>query len=328
MQSDAWGLNERALVLIEQLIADKEMLGVELQSLAGANILDAGVNCTGSLEAGRLVAETCLGGLGQVSPVQLSFPKPTPNAPALWLPGVQVTAEKPALSCLASQYASWSVEGDDFFALGSGPARALAAQEEIFEILPYREQATRGILVLEAGKLPPAHLVSELASSFGLETEDLWLVVAPTASIVGSVQVAARVVETGLHKLLTLGYDVRRVLAASGTCPLAPVAADDLTALGRTNDAVLYGGRCFYLVHDPAEEIEKLVARVPASASPDWGTPFLQLFQHYGDFYKMDPLLFSPAEIMVNNMATGKTYRAGKVNSKLLEHSLLGVSAQ
>jgi methenyltetrahydromethanopterin cyclohydrolase len=328
MQSDACCLNERALALVKQLVADKETLGVELLSLAGANVLDAGVNYPGSLAAGRLVAEVCLGGLGQVNPVQLFFPGLTPNAPSFWLPGVQVTVEKPAISCLASQYAGWAVEGHGFFALGSGPARALAAKEDVFKILAYQEQATIGILVLEADRLPPDELVHELALDFGLEPKNLWLVVAPTASIVGSVQVAARVVETGLHKLLTLDYDVHQVKAAYGTCPLAPVAADDLTALGRTNDAVLYGGRCFYFVNDQNDDIEQLMDRVPASASPDWGTPFLQLFKRYGDFYKMDPLLFSPAEIMVNNAANGKTYRAGKVNSKLLEHSLLGVIAR
>ena len=312
-------LNEQAAVLVEHLVDNQQALGIEHITFSGrSQVLDAGINSPGSLEAGRLVAEASLGGLGRVEFVLLSFDD-------FWLPGIQVTVQEPSIACLASQYAGWSVQGEGFSALGSGPARALAAKEEVFKVLAYREQARRGVLILESDSLPPEQVARKLAAECGLQPQHLWLIAASTASIVGSVQVAARVVETGLHKLLTLGYDINCVRAAFGTCPLAPVAQDDLTALGRTNDAVLYGGRCFYTVADVSDRIQAVVDRVPSSASSDYGTLFLDLFKGYGDFYDMDPLLFSPAEVVINNQSTGRVHRAGSINADLLRASLLEV---
>lgn len=315
-----YNLNARAEALVRGLVADKDGLGVEVSILPeGSLLVDAGIKCPGSLEAGRRLAEICLGGLGRVELVQLFFGD-------FWLPGVQVTIQQPALACIASQYAGWAVKGEGFFALGSGPARALAAREGVFQTLGYREKGPVGVLVLETRKVPPGPVVQEVASTCGIDPENLSLLVAPTASLAGSVQVAARVVETGLHKLMELGYDITRVTAAFGTCPLAPVAASDLEAMGRTNDGVLYGGRCFYTVADPGEEITEILPRVPALASRDYGTPFLRLLEQYGDFYGIDPLLFSPAEVIINNTATGVVHQAGRVEPELLKESLLGVA--
>lgn len=313
-------LNRRAQALVRQLVAAKENLGIEVTTLPeGSLLVDAGINVPGSLEAGRLLAEICLGGLGRVELVPLSFGD-------FWLPGVQVTVQQPALACIASQYAGWALKGEGFFALASGPARALAAKEEVFQTLGYRERHPVGVLVLETRNIPPGPVIRKVAKDCGIEPEHLFLLVAPTASLAGSVQIAARVVETGLHKLMELGYDLALVTAAFGTCPLAPIAVSDLEAMGRTNDGVLYGGRCFYTVADPGEEIVRLLPRVPSLASRDYGTPFLKLLERYGDFYRIDPLLFSPAEVIINNTATGKVHRAGRVNPELLKESLLGVA--
>ena len=109
-----------------------------------------------------------------------------------------------------------------------------------------------------------------------------------------------------------------------GSCPLAPVAADDFTAIGRTNDAVLYGGRAWYTVHTEDVLIEPLIERLPSVASSDYGVPFGELFRRHGsDFYKIDPLLFSPAEIAITNSASGRTFRAGGINTDVLRASLL-----
>jgi methenyltetrahydromethanopterin cyclohydrolase len=152
----------------------------------------------------------------------------------------------------------------------------------------------------------------------------LSIVVAPTASLVGSVQIAARIVETGLHKLHELGFDIGSVRSGFGSCPLAPVAADDLAALYRTNDAVLYGGRAWYTVQADDARVESVIERLPSSASPDYGVSFAELFQRYGgDFYKIDPLLFSPAEVSISNAASGRTFHAGGVDASMLTHALL-----
>ena len=161
------------------------------------------------------------------------------------------------------------------------------------------------------------------AKKCGLPPGDLWLVIAPTASLVGSVQVSARIVETGLHKLMELGFDLRSVISGFGTCPLSPVAEDDLRAIGQTNDCVLYGGRVWYTVDAPDEAIEAVADRIPSSSSKDYGTSFYDLYRQYGDFYQIDPMLFSPAEVTISNIRTGRSFRAGRVDPGLLERSLL-----
>ena len=87
-----------------------------------------------------------------------------------------------------------------------------------------------------------------LAQKAGLEPSQLTLVAAPTASIAGGVQIIARILETGLHKMDALGFDVKKVVSGIGTAPLPPVATNDLRAIGRTNDCILYGGQARFLI--------------------------------------------------------------------------------
>jgi methenyltetrahydromethanopterin cyclohydrolase len=316
-------INERALKIVRWMMADAEALELAVTQLPnGATLVDAGVKMPGSLEAGRLFAEVCLGGLAQVQFCELCFGDTR-------LPGVTVSVSHPPIACMAAQYAGWALDvktkKGKFFAMGSGPARALRCGEPVFEQLAYRDQAKVAVLTLEVRKLPPEEVTAKIAEKCHVAPDQLYLLVAPTASLVGSVQVSARIVETGLHKMLEVGFDIGTVLSGFGTCPLAPVAKDDLRAIGRTNDAVLYGGWVWYAVETDDTQIEAVLERLPSSASRDYGTPFYDLFQHYdGDFYKIDPLLFSPAEICINNVASGRTFRAGGVSEEMIRRTLLG----
>jgi methenyltetrahydromethanopterin cyclohydrolase len=149
--------------------------------------------------------------------------------------------------------------------------------------------------------------------------------VARTASLAGTVQVVARSVETCLHKLHELGFDLSRVQSGYGLAPLPPVAADDLTGIGRTNDAVLYGGAVTLWVRGDDASLEALGPRVPSCSSSDHGQPFVTVFEKYGrDFYKIDPLLFSPAEVTFVNLDTGRTYRFGQLRADVLRQSFAG----
>jgi methenyltetrahydromethanopterin cyclohydrolase len=315
-------INERAAAIVQQMIADAEPLGLAVTQLSnGTTVVDAGVHAPGSLEAGRLFAEVCLGGLAHVRLCGLDFD-------GLWLPGVTVSVSHPPVACMAAQYAGWALKAKSarggFFAMGSGPARSLYASEPLFEQLTYRDQADVAVLALEGRQLPPEEAAEKVAEKCSVSPECLYLLIAPTASLVGSVQVVARVVETGLHKMLEIDFDIGAVRAGFGACPLAPIAQDDLRAIGRTNDAVLYGGRAWYTVQADDAQIEEAIEQLPSSASRDYGTPFYDLFQRYdGDFYKIDPLLFSPAEIYVNNVTSGRTFHAGKVNAEMIRKALL-----
>ena len=227
---------------------------------------------------------------------------------------------------MASQYAGWAISVDKFFAMGSGPLRAHARVErELFEKLDYAEEAAHGVLVLEGRALPTDAVAAWVAGKARLESSQLTFVIAPTASLAGGVQISARILETGLHKMETLGFDVRRVVSAMGTAPIAPVAKNDLRAIGRTNDCILYGGQARYTVRASDAELAELASKVPASASRDYGTPFYDIFQRYeGDFYKIDPLLFSPAEVWLTSVESGRTFHAGHLNPDVLSASLGG----
>ena len=276
-----------------------------------------GVEAEGGIEAGLALAEICMGGLGNVSFAPLEIGGRSHAGLIVW-------TDHPAVACMASQYAGWAISVGKFFAMGSGPLRAHARVErELFEKLGYEEQADEGVLVLETRSLPTDDVVAWVAEKARLQPLQLTFVVAPTASIAGGVQISARIVETGLHKMETLGFDVTRVVTAMGTAPLPPVAKNDLRAIGRTNDCILYGGQARYTIKAADAELEKLAEQVPASASRDYGTPFYEIFQRYGgDFYKIDPLLFSPAEVWLTSTESGRTFHAGRLNPEVLEASL------
>ena len=319
--TDHLRMNERAWALAEDAYGRAEELRLGAQTLAcGARVLDAGVGAAGGLAAGRLLAELCMGGLGHLDFVPITIDGES------W-PGVQVWTDHPAASCMASQYAGWQITPEGYFAMGSGPLRCLArVEKELFEKLGYAERGTRGVLVLETRTLPDDEVAAWVARKAGVKTGGLTFAVAPTASLAGGVQVVARIVETGLHKMETLGFDVRKVVSAMGTAPLVPTAKNDMRAIGRTNDSVLYGGQARYVVNAGDAELAELAERLPASASSDYGTPFYEIFKRYdNDFYKIDPLLFSPGEVWLASATSGRTFHAGHVNADVLRASLYEV---
>lgn len=312
-------LNERAWAIADRLAAEADVHRVAVRRLdGGARVIDAGVEAPGGFSAGLALAEICMGGLGHVryAPVTIGG--------EAWA-GVEVWTDHPAVSCMASQYAGWAIQVGKYFAMGSGPLRAQArVEKELFAKLAYGERAERGVLVLETRNPPTDEVAAWVGQKAGLDPERLTFVVAPTASLAGGVQIAARILETGLHKMDTVGFDLTKVVSGIGTAPLPPVAKSDLRAIGRTNDCILYGGQARYTVRADDAELAELAAKLPASASKDYGRPFYEIFKRYdGDFYKIDPLLFSPAEVWLTSVTSGRTFHAGRLNPEVLRASLL-----
>jgi methenyltetrahydromethanopterin cyclohydrolase len=312
-------LNDRAQELADRLAAEADVLRVTVSTATGGTrLIDCGSAVPGGLEAGRRFAEICMAGLGSVSFAPLVLE-------GRWLPGLTVVTDRPALACLGSQYAGWRLERDGYFAMASGPGRALIRAEELYDDLEVDERSRFAVLCLETREPPPEPIAAYVAERAGVTAADLTFLFAPTASLVGSVQVAARVVETALHKLHELEFDVRRVVSGFGSCPLPPVARADPEAIGRTNDAVLYGGQVELTVEAPDEELEAIVPRLPASASSDYGEPFGSVLERAGwDFYEIDPLLFSPAEVRLTSVSSGRSFHAGAVEIDVLERSFRG----
>jgi methenyltetrahydromethanopterin cyclohydrolase len=310
-----YDLNGRAAQLVERVAATADDFRVRASTVEEAQVLDFGIRCEGGLDAGQALAEICMAGLGWVS-IQ-----PGDLLGFSW-PHVFVTTDHPLAACLLSQYAGWQIALDRFFAMGSGPMRAAYAREPIFARLDYREEPAEVIGVLESRKLPDATVVRFLCERAGVTSDRLRLLVAPTASQAGSVQIAARSIETALHKLFELGFDITQVKTGCGNAPLPPVAADDMSAIGRTNDAILYGARVTLWVRTDDAALAAIGPKVPADSSPAFGKPFARIFEEAGrDFYKIDPHLFSPAEITFVNLDTGKIQRFGRIEHEILRSS-------
>jgi methenyltetrahydromethanopterin cyclohydrolase len=313
-------VNRLAAPLVDRLAAEADALRIGVTAEAGGpRMIDAGAARPGSVEAGRRIAEFCLGGLGTVTI--------SPTGPvARWPFSVQVQTLDPVTACLASQYAGWSLKGEDessqFFALGSGPGRAAAAVEPLFGELGYRDRADRIVLVLEADGPPPASVVRTVAAEADVDPDAITFVYAPTQSLAGSTQVVARVLEVALHKVHALGFPLDRVVDGFGTAPLAPPAPDFVAAMGRTNDAIIYGGRVQLFVRGDAAEARQLAEALPSTTSRDYGAPFAEIFARFnGDFYAIDPHLFSPAEVIVTALDSGRSFRGGRLAPDLVDAS-------
>jgi methenyltetrahydromethanopterin cyclohydrolase len=316
----ALSVNMLAYQLAQKLLDNPELYGVTVsKSTAGATIIDAGVKAPGGFEAGKILTELCLGGAGKVD---IGFK----TYGDIDFPSVTVTTDFPAIACLGSQFAGWRIkEENGNIAIGSGPARAIALKpKEVYEEIGYTDQCDKAVITLESNQLPTDLLIEKVAKNTKVSPENHIIVVAPTASIAGLTQVTGRVVEVGIHKLKTVGLDPKCIKYAMGYAPISPSGSDFEVAMARTNDAILYGGTVFCAVdYDDETKLKEIVNQTPSMMSKDYGKPFLQIFQEADkDFYKIDPNLFAPAVIMINNAKTGCTYKAGKINPKVLSESL------
>lgn len=320
-------MNDRAIERVEQLIDQANVMAIKVHEFDdGARVIDAGVAVPGSLEAGVQIAEICMAGLGTVDLV-------ASNRIEGWAFDVNVRASQAVVACLGSQYAGWllSATGDGgesskWHGMASGPGRALSLKEELFADLAFSDGESSGepgaVLVIESDSLPPPTLSTQIAKDCGVAPQALTFLVTPTGSLAGSVQIAARVVEVALHKAHAVGFDLTAIHDGLGSAPLPPTASDSMLAMGRTNDAILFGGTVHLFVECDDASASDLAKALPSSNSKDYGKPFGQVFKDYDyDFFKIDPHLFSPAHIRVTNVQSGKTFESGKIDDALLAKS-------
>jgi methenyltetrahydromethanopterin cyclohydrolase len=311
-------LNAAAHRIAAELADRAGPLGVAVHRVGGATVIDCGVAVAGSRTAGVLLARAALADRGTV---WVETPGDQPLWPSCPWPAVAVRSDDPVTACLASQYAGWKVSVGKYFAMASGPFRALVGREELFDHIGRRERDDVAVVLLEAGRLPDATVCARLASDAGVTEDQLTVLVARTASAAGTLQVCARSLETALHRLHVAGFDVERIRRGSGRAPLPPVADDDLTAIGLTNDAILYGGRVVLEVADD-DGVADVGPRIVSGGSPAYGSPFRDIFaQAGGDFYAIDPALFAPAEVEFVSIATGRRQVFGAPDPAIIARS-------
>jgi methenyltetrahydromethanopterin cyclohydrolase len=312
------GINEMGFEVFEEMLDYEDELQLEVHELDnGTVVVDAGVKARGGLGAGIYLSRLCMADLADI---QL-----TPSTvKGVLMPGVEVATDYPAVSCMASQCAMWQIKADKFFAMGSGPGRVLAKKtKDLYEKIGFEEVSDVGVLVLESNKLPDEKVSSHIAEKCGIDPADLRLAVAPTDSVAGLVQVSARVVETGLHKLFTMGFDITTIKSGWGRAPISPITGDATMCMGSSNDAIIYGGETYYtLSYENLEELKQYLKGMPSQASRDWGAPFYKTFKAAGfDFFKVDHNVFAPAKVVMNEMKSRRTFVSGKVNEDVLAES-------
>jgi len=322
-------INQLALRLVEKIIDNKELYNAEVHELNnGAKVVDM---TRATWEGGKLVGEICMGGLGNVEFTYY-------NLDGHYIPSVNVYTSEPIIACMASQLAGWNVKlkkeveknGEIkkktvFQSLGSGPARAKAKTEKLFEEINYTDDSNCAVIVFETSKMPNEEVMEIVAKKCNVDTKETYAIYAPTACLTGSIQVAARIVETGIHKLHEIHFPLEVIKDGFGTTTIAPIAKDDLGAMGRTNDSISAAGLTFYNIEVEKEkepEIFELLKKAPANTSPSYGKPFLETFKEANyDFYKIDPGLFAPAKYTVTNVKSGHSITVGEVNHELLKKS-------
>ncbi len=332
MSSPQISVNEHSILLLKNMLVKKEILGFSHEiSPNGANLYDF---TDANMEGGILLSRILMANLASIrlAPVKARINAKSGQGE---LDLIEIGTQHPQLACMASQYAGWTVKAKKtvdgkketyFKAMGSGPARSIAkVEKELFELLRYTDNHQSALLFLETSQKPDDGVVDYISEKCDINPENLHLLYAPTNSLAGSVQIAARVLETALHKFMEQGIDLNWIVSGCGTCPIAPVLYDPIKAMGVTNDCLMFTGNVTLSLDIPEgkeSEFLKILKATPSSSSPSYGKRFFETMNDVkGDFYKIDPGLFAPAQITIINRTTGNIFNEGIINPEKLDFS-------
>jgi len=306
--------------MIQAAIAQADALNIGVaRADCGAVLVDMGLACVGGWEAGRIFVEAGLGGLGQATYGAFRLGSVT-------LPSINVWVDDPVLATVASQAGDWKLSDGEFATIGSGPARAIAHQDQWSGRANYTDQSDAVVIQLQTTRVPDDAVCRRVAEACRVKPENVYVVYAPTSSLVGSIQVASRTVEQVMVKLLVHGYDIHTVRAGFGIAPVAPVARDEGEAMGRVNDCLIYGGSTMLTVDAEDAAVEKVIGELcfDVHAGDLWGLPFAKIFERFGrNWFQVPHLVDSPARVLMNNVRTGRTFVGGQINEDVLKRSLL-----
>ncbi|NIR37284.1 MAG: methenyltetrahydromethanopterin cyclohydrolase [Actinobacteria bacterium] len=313
-------VNREAMKTVRVILEEADALGVEVDRLDnGATVVDMGLRAKGGWRAGRLYTLVTIGGLGEVSYEPFAVA-------GRMLSAVRVMIDHPVEGCVASQIAGWRLEapGKEHAAILAGPGRALNREslDHYFDWVDYRDDHHEAVVAIQASEPVTEELADMIATSCRVAPDDLYVLLAPNRSLVCAVQVAARIVEQTIHRLAEEGMDLRCLRHAYGFGVVPPLVDDDLVSMGRINDSLLYGGIANLAVDTTDEACEAVIDKVISEACPAYGRPFIEIYEDAGrDFYEIPIELHSPAEVHLDNVATGRTFSSGRINHAVLEAS-------
>lgn len=319
-----FSVNQRAVKVVKDIIADEEALGVKVFRLNnGATVIDMGIETGGSWKAAKLFVEATIGRLGLVSYGRFKVKN-------IELPSIEVHIDKPREGTLSAQFSGWKMPGEGFDVnpIGSGPARAIPKNDIFSQCVDYQDIHHEAVFAAQTTELPGEDLAENISEECGIEPENLYILAATSGSLVGTVQVCSRTVEASMWRLEKKGFDIDTVISGRGVCPVPPQTKDELLGMDRTNTALIYGGSVHYIVDWEDEKIKELMEELPFTASPNYGRPFIDIFEEGDrDFYKVDKDIHTIAKYTITNINSGKTFQAGEINKEELYRVFFEVSS-
>ncbi len=311
-------VNREAMKIVRIILETPEFLGVQVSRLPnGTTVIDMGQHVQGSWLAGKYYTLVTLGGLAEVSFEPFLIDD-------FQLNGIRVMTSHPLEACIGSQIAGWQLEAKKDAPILAGPARALnrVNPDHYFDWINYRDQNEEGVISIQTSEPVSENTAKLIAHACQIKPENLYILVAPNSSLVCAIQVSARIIEQTLHRLVEEGFDIKTLRLAQGYCVIPPLINNDLIAMGRINDAILYGGIAILFVETSDDAITRMIDRVTSSASHAYGRPFVDIYKEAGyDFYNVPMDLNSPAAVQINNIDTGRTFCAGEFNYDVLRRS-------
>lgn len=315
-------INAKAMKVVREIIEDADALGCKVIKMdCGATLIDMGINCEGSWKAGVLFTRACMGDMSTVTLGEFKLNEDYTFA------SVEVSTNKPLIACMASQIAGWKLGSGEFATIGSGPARAIAHVDSdwYFEMTDYKEENKEAVLCLQDVKYPTDEVALEVAKACNVKPEDTYLLISDSTCIVASIQVSGRMLEQTCHKMFEKGFDAGQIVMIRGTAPIAPIVKDEMKAMGRINDALIYGSSVEIWVDATDEDIERVMpGLVGKTSSPCYGQLFEQVFEEAGrDFFYVDHDVHSLGRVQIHNINTGKAFCAGEIHFEVLEKSFL-----
>jgi len=320
MQS--YSLNHSAMKIVKDVIANADEYQVRAwKAKCGSTLVDMGLDCPGSWKAGQAFVEIGFGGLGKAMYGKFEIGHFT-------VPSIDVWVDHPVLAVVASQAGCWELGSGELAMIGSGPARAVALSDR-WAGHGYRDtKATEVVVQIQTNRVPSDELCLKAADACHVSPEKVYVLFAPTACLVGHVQVASRTVEQVMIKLFLRGFDIHSIRHGFGMAPVAPLINDEIEAMGRANDALFYGATTVLY----ADALDEVIAPIvdgfcfDANSGEFWGQPFVSIFRHFHcNWFEVPDLVDSPAKLIVNSLQTGHSFVSGQINLQVLSRSYFGV---
>lgn len=313
-------VNSKSFQLVKKLLKNKDILKIDISYLEnGTTVIDLGQKVKGSWEAGRILTEILLGGLGQAS--FETFPE---KIAGTYLPAVNVRVDWPLLSLAGCQISGWELSPGNFAPILAGPGRTLGRKENdwLTPYTDYEDDFDKAIITIESPSTVTLEQANNLAKACNVDSDMLYILIAPPASLVTYIQVSGRILEQTLHRLMEENFDLDTIIQSQGFCVIPPLIKDELISMGRMNDALIYGGHANFTVNTKDKYIKNIINKITSDQSEVYGRPFKEIFKEADlDFYNVPKELFSPASVTIINEKTGKSFNAGKFNKKVLEKS-------